>query len=425
VDKRVFIVFLLLIALGFPIASVNASSPGQEASVLVTGDWAYNAIADLGEGRPIPGFVVLQEMTRNQSALMVARLLEHLAGEEQAKSRRFGVSRDVYLDNIILKYNERAPKEQALTSGQVESLYRLALEFRHELEILGYAIQDFELLTEPAWELTSLGLSAKRPLIYSKEAVAAVRRLQGSAVEEESSAGLWPAVAEDRETAADSGPLAENRSLWTGSFRGRVPALPGANIFVAALPDEAEEERWLRLGGLEFSGGIRPVLSGTQPHEDLPLAEGGAVYGLSVKLGDLALKTAVDHLALDEDQARKIISTSVDLSMGWFDLFTVSAGYKHIDGLQEFLDDDPVLATTTSLGVEVPITRGKVSLDLSQRWPKLSASEKDEFSPKNMAELGLSYEFNNDSALRFNYKFIDFSSVEHDYGATAEFSIKF
>lgn len=424
-DKRKCLTFLLIIILGFSTGFVLASPPNHQAAVLVSGDWAYNAIADLGEGRSIRDFVVLGEMSRNQSALMVARLLEHLSGEDRANSRRFGVSREVYLDSIILNYNERAPKEQALTSGQVELLYRLALEFRQELEILGYAIQDFELLTEPAWELTSLGLSAKRPLVYSKEAVAAVRKLQMDANGGEIVNNLWHTAEQSAESREENMPLPrENKSLWTGSFRVQVPSLPGAYSFVAELP-ETEEERWLQLGGLEFSGGIRPVPSGTQPHEDLPLAEGGAAYGISVKLGDLALKTAVDHLALDDDQTKKIISTSVDLSMDWFDLFTLSAGYKHIDGLQDFLDEDPILPTTTSLGLEVPITRGKVRLDLSQRWPKLNISEKDEFTPKNMAELGLSYEFNNDSALRFNYKFIDFSSVEHDYGATAEFSIKF
>ena len=41
------------------------------------------------------------------------------------------------------------------------------------------------------------------------------------------------------------------------------------------------------------------------------------------------------------------------------------------------------------------------------------------------AELGISYDFENETSLRLNYRLIDFTNVNQSYGATAEFSIKF
>jgi hypothetical protein len=41
------------------------------------------------------------------------------------------------------------------------------------------------------------------------------------------------------------------------------------------------------------------------------------------------------------------------------------------------------------------------------------------------AELELSYDLKNDSSLRFNYRFIDFSNMESGTEAEAAFSIKF
>jgi hypothetical protein len=41
------------------------------------------------------------------------------------------------------------------------------------------------------------------------------------------------------------------------------------------------------------------------------------------------------------------------------------------------------------------------------------------------AELGLTYDFKDDSSLRFNYRFIDFSNMEPGTEAEAAFSIKF
>lgn len=412
---------------------VVAGSPSGLS--VVTQDWAYHAIEDLSKDRQISGFAVPLEMNRNQGALLVARLLQHLSGEDHLESRRFGISKNVYLDSMIFSYNQRVTPEQELTAPQVELLYRLVLEFRQELEILGYAIQDFNFLYDQGRQQAYDGLFARRPLLYSEQAVSAARKLEEErrfsqvlGLGQPNDSGDEPSVPE-----VFVNPL-EPKSLWTGQVASQVRNLPPSSSFVVPNP-EPDLDPSINIGGIELSGGIRPVPSGTQPLEDSPATEGGAAYGISVKLGDLALKTAVDHLATDSSQTPKIIGTSVDLSLDWADLFTLSASYKQLEVPKDLSEWDRVPPVVTSLGVEVPITRGTVHLGMTQEWPKFSGEEgngnsddelgKRTIQAKNIAELGLSYEFKNDKSLRFNYKFIDFSNVEQDHGASAEFSIKF
>ena len=68
-------------------------------------DWAYSAIEELGRGGH-SRFEISGTPNRNQAALLIARLLGHLSGEDRAQSRRFGVSQNVYLDSMIFSYNQ-------------------------------------------------------------------------------------------------------------------------------------------------------------------------------------------------------------------------------------------------------------------------------------------------------------------------------
>jgi hypothetical protein len=113
-------------------------------------------------------------------------------------------------------------------------------------------------------------------------------------------------------------------------------------------------------------------------------------------------------------------------------MFTLSAGYKLRERLQDDAaeQDDPPLVT--SLGVTLPMNRGQVRLGMTQEWNfselgGLAPGSGESMNARNVAELGLSYQLFNDSSLHFNYRLIDFSSVERDMGAEAEaaFSIKF
>lgn len=397
-------------------------------SQIITEDWAYHAIVELGRGRPIPDFVIPNEMSRYQGAILVSRFLQHLELDGQSSLRRFGISREVVLDNMILEYNNQVPQEQQLSSDQVELLYRLVYEFHDELEVLGYAIQDFDILLETQSKAELGGLFAERRLVYSQEALAAARKIESAA---------------DKMPANQSEPLLEpeislegdqNRSLWLGEFPLVNKFIPDRSTLVAQNETQSTESpKVFSIGGIEFSGAIRPVPAGVQPLDRLPAAESGAGYGVSVKYGDLALNTAIDHMALEDSDTPKVTSTSVDVSVGVPDSVRVSAGYKHVEGPEDVLEADSVLPTVTSLGLEVPITGGRLRLGMISEWPRGDTqqgteddqSAKTGIPPKNTAELGLSYEFENESSLRFNYRFIDFSTVNQSYGATAEFSIKF
>lgn len=387
-------------------------------------DWAYAAIEELAQRRNIPGIAIPKEPNRNQGALMVARLLQHLSGEDHVQSRRFGVSQSVYLDNMIFGYNQRVSPEKAFTSIEVETLYRLVLEFREELEVLGYDIQDFNLLLAES-NVSQGRLLTTRSLLYSEQALSAARKAEDE---------RQIVVQEAPEPVAESlsqllpNPL-EPRNLWTGQFSSVTRVLPPSSSFIAQ-EDRVQPMPSIQIGGLEVSSSVRSHTDsylGTESGQ----ADVGPGYGLSVRMGDVALQTALD---LDIDtQLVKAASASVDLSWDWADLFTFSAGYRLREKLQNGDEEDDDAPFSTSLGVTVPISGGQVHLGMTQEWnlPErggLSISDGElSRSAKSTAELGLSYGFNNDSSLRFNYRLIDFSNVQEDYGAEAEaaFSIKF
>lgn len=425
----IFVIFCLSLWSGL----LYASSP--VATTFTSRDWTYYAIQDLCLSRDIPGLTIPPELNRNQAALLVARLLQHLSGEEHLESRRFGVSKNVYLDNMIFSYNQKVTPDKALNVAQVELLYGLVLEFQQELEILGYAIQDFNLLYADSWSKETDGLFARKPLLYSDQALAAARKLEEERLTAKvsSSAASADSITEILASPVEPKGSIEPKNLWTAQFSSTGKYLPPPSSFSVEEP-EPETTKPIQIGNMEVSGGLRAGTGMVQTPEGTPSDEGVAGYGISVKMGDLALKTAVD-LAVDPTLVPKVASTSVDLSLDWADLFTVSAGYRQQERLQGTSEENgpPVV---TSLGVSVPITSGKVHLGMTQEWGKFGSGEgsaspggelsPNELFPKSTAELGLSYDFKNESSLRLYYRLIDFSNVEQEnHKATAEFSIKF
>lgn len=415
--------------------SGNVSARRSTGTALITHDWTYFAIEDLVRDRDIPEISVPSELNRNQGALLVARLLQHLSGDDHLESRRFGLAKNVYLDNMIFTYNQRVTPEEALTEGQVELLYRLVLEFHQELEILGYAIQDFDLLDTDNWIRRLDGVFVRQPLLYSEQALAAARKA------EEAAALEIRAVSEQEAKDDFDAPSvpAPPRNLWTGQF-SQVRYLPPASSILVQEKEEPEENHQMfQLGGIEVRGGLRSGFGVSQSDDEEGANEGGAGYGISVKMGELALKTAVD-LAVDPSFVPKSTSTSVDLSLDWADLFTLSAGIRQRGLLSGELNDEEedLLPVVTSLGLVVPIRQGQLHLGVTQEWGKSHQLEGpgaddenlglDGGLAKNIAELGLTYDFDGDSSLRFNYRLIDFSNVgqgDAQTKAEAKFSIKF
>lgn len=414
----VCILILSVQATAFAVSSPSDLSP-------LAPDWIHSAIEELGSGRDIPGFELPPEPNRNQEALLIARLFQHIGGEDHSQSRRFGVSNNVYLDSMIFTYNQRVGVDQALTVPQVELLYQLVLEFSEELEILGYAIQDFKLLYAQTFAAPQGGLFTERKLLYSEQVLAAARRrAEQTATTEDPAEVIAPSPTVIAEIVPE--PIAP-RSLWTGQFSS-VRILPEASSFSASEPI-VETNPPLNIGGVEVSGALRSVVStpSLEPEPDAETSEGGAGYGVSMRVGDVAVNTAVD-LGVDSDSlVPKTASTSLGLRWDWADLFTLSAGVRQDLRLGQGEHTTPVV---TSLGVTVPINRGQVHLGMTQQWNSSEVGG-NELLPDELtmsasaAELGLSYMFKNDSSLRFNYRFIDFSNMEPGSEAEAAFSIKF
>ncbi|HBG10243.1 MAG: hypothetical protein ACOX46_01470 [Limnochordia bacterium] len=417
--RGVVLLGLILVFISGFTAAALAGSPFADPPQ--GGGWTSEAIRMLGERRDIPGFSVPAEPNRSQEALLVARLLQHISGEDRLDSRRFGVSRNVYLDDMVFTYNQRVEPEKAFTASEVESLYRLVIEFRAELEVLGYAVQDFELLYAQNWAAERGFSLTRRPLVYSEQALAAARKAEAARF------APSPVVESAMETMGTS---EESRNVWTGQFSSASRLLPPAISLVAQEEPQSEQVKPIQIGNLLVTGALRATPPGSSSL-DGSASDGSAGYGLSVKVGDVSLQTAVD-LALDPQLVPKATSTSLDVSWDWANMFTLSAGYKLRERLQDDAaeQDDPPLVT--SLGVTLPMNRGQVRLGMTQEWNfselgGLAPGSGESMNARNVAELGLSYQLFNDSSLHFNYRLIDFSSVERDMGAEAEaaFSIKF
>lgn len=415
---------------------------GQASSLsdIVDDDWAYFALAELGRGRPLADFIIPQEMTRYQGARLVARLIEHISGDEPVSSRRFGISREVIIDQMVQDYNLRVAPEQRLNEEQVELLYRLALEFNDELAVLGYDVQDYAIILGLRSSKQLGGLFLDRQLTYSSQALAAVRKANmNTALSSESSPSVFVEFEEPQlplaEQVADEETVEEERrSLWTGSalpLQRRV--LPSSDTLTADVGAAVGELGALSFGGLQVSGTVRASSEST-PLEEYPSLERSAGYGLALKYGDLYLSTVRDHYVSDPNDAlteTQVASTSLDLSVGLRNSVLFSAGYKYFDPMDGTTDGLDVSAVA-SLGVEVPITAGGVlRLGMSSAFPRTAGGEQlgsgfpDDNSALSTAELGISYDFENETSLRLNYRLIDFTNVNQSYGATAEFSIKF
>lgn len=409
----------------------QANSPTD----IVDEDWVYFALAELSRGRPVGDFIIPHEMTRYQGALLLTRLIEYIDGHQPSVSRRFGISREVVLDQMIQAFNQRAAEEHRFDEDEVELLYRLVLEFYNELEILGYDVQDYAIILGLGTGRQLGGLFADRQLTYSSQALAAVLKANATAepqeeVEEEVG-NLMPPAGEGEDEPEG---ITEHRSLLTGSLPAPSNILAARGTLVAEEQGHASELATLNLGGLQISGAVRALESGALPKEILPGVESASGYGLFLKYGDIQLSTMRDHYAVESQAGTgesQVKSTSLDLSLGLPNSIWFSAGYTYFDPLNGENSELDTRAVAT-VGVEVPISGGgTLRLGMSSAWPRGALesidgeSYLDDPAVLSTAELGLTYDFANETSLRLNYRLIDFTNVNQSYGATAEFSIKF
>lgn len=411
----------------------QANSPTD----IVDDDWVYFALAELGRGRPVAQFVIPHEMTRYQGALLVSRLIEYIDGNQPSTSLRFGMSREVVLDEMIQAFNERAAEEYRFDDGEVELLYRLVLEFYSELEVLGYNVQDYAIILGLGTSRQLGSLLGDRRLTYSSQALAAVLKAtapsstQAEAIQDDGDA---PQAGRDD----GEGPVEyageEHRSLWTGRLPFSPSLVPGRGTLVAEDLVKSNQIVTLNIGGLQISGAVRAEDSAGLPKELFPEVDSASGYGLSLRYGDIQLSTMRDLYAVQSEEGSaqpQVKSTSLDLTLGLPNSVWFSAGYTYFDYVGSNVGEADVSAVA-SVGVEVPLsTSGTLRLGMSSAWPRTVSEAADEagyvVDPAvfSAAELGLSYDFTNETSLNLNYRLIDFTTVNPSYGAIAEFSIKF
>src|SRR5690554_2495263 len=92
------------------------------------------------------------------------------------------------------------------------------------------------------------------------------------------------------------------RNLWTGQFS--APGLLPSSSSFSMLEPVSEENSVIQIGNVEVSGSLRPGSTSSSSFEstDSTSADSDSMtgYGISMRIGDLALETAVD-LSVDRE----------------------------------------------------------------------------------------------------------------------------
>jgi len=202
--------------------------------------WVYDAIDALA-GSSVMDEIVPEEINRFEAALLVSQAIQQLELLDEDRHQRLGVSRDVTLSDIVLEYNRTVSEKDRVDNTEADWLNKLALEFRPELEALGYSVQD---------------QSSKRDL--------------GSGLDASGGLGYDPVLRENLRRpylASDGSELYRSSAAKPGSseqdFRvidaGRVPDLNLWNQPSSA--HSSDEERQVPLAGtaFQFDGEVAPV----------------------------------------------------------------------------------------------------------------------------------------------------------------------
>lgn len=431
-------------------------SPTANSSDLIPEQWIYDAVEYLN------GFQIqsqkegIRSLNRYQVALSLANIIQNLELSHPSLVQRFGVSKEIYLREIVQTYNASVDSELRLPEEYLQVLSKLALEFHEELEVLGYAVQDageiqravsaqrgFPIANTYAAaigdrKLPSNGQAAVSfkerysylDLLFDPDASAKDLTLDGEIISSEDF--LLGAVLTLHEIEEDvqvpgvaglAGKYLFNKDfVLEGKYLHNLDAPLGSGVFQLGAT--------VKLGDLELGGVLRALQSKVENTEP----QNRAGYELSLKLGDLMVSTGRDPLVNQgEGQGNSSYTTSVDLRYGMPDSILFSAGYQIESELKSI--DELGKPSTTSLGLDIPIPQGRLKFGLTQE--KLVASEQSEptsepdgqgdLSGKQTALVGLSYALGNEADLKLNYyrfiNFDDLGSSAHDY--TAEFSFRF
>ncbi len=442
---------LLFSGIIFILVSVVAAA--GSFSSFPDGHWVYEAVGSLAESSVIDEDVP-EQLNRFEVALLLSRALQQMERSEIDSNQRFGVSRDVSLSDIVLQYNKSVTAEEQMQTADVDWLRKLALEFRTELEVLGYAVRDDDtgVSASPFSAPTGLGYdpvvreNLRRPymttsgqLLFGFHSPVAeepeqevvnreLRVLQPGQVPDLNAGSLamvpWNRPEGVPVSAAiqfEDGPkVAESRiplgsDLLLGARLVEEPTEEGLGIagvsgqyFIS--PDFSVEGEYLqntetsfgsgavsvgatvRLGDLELGGVVRSVQPGFQDMYGSENPLGATGYGFSLRVGDLVLNTMRDERVLWDASDERQVTTSLDLRYNLPNSASISAGFRQTDSDLRPISELGAPSMTT-LGFDLPIPQGRLRLGLASEWGVEGTSERGDFweASSGLTRSGESY----------------------------------
>lgn len=445
----------ILIIVIILLCSATASS-----SQLVPEQWIYDAVEYLNEHETLTSTQGIRSLNRYQVALAVADIIQSLDPNRPQLVQRFGVSRDVYLKDIVRQYNRSVDTEQRLSDEYVNVLSKLAVEFKEELVVLGYAVQDAsELLqTDPSQKVLLASARNPKAILIDEQPKPSFSTSHFPVYFRDRYQYLYDMLDEEgfnKDITLNSQiPLSEDfvlgasLTLHETEEQLQVPGMAGLGGKYLVNNDLILEGQYLhnldsplgsglfqlgatvKLGELELGGILRSLQSRLENEE--PQSRAG--YELSLRMGDLLVSTGRDPSNSSLGQNNSLYTTSVDLKYGMANSLLFSAGYQIESELKNVNElGNP---SVTSLGLDIPIPQGKIKFGLTKEKalgyeddsePSLEPGGQGDLGSKQTALVGLSYALSNEADLKLNYyrlvNFDDLSSNSHDY--TAEFSLRF
>lgn len=413
VKRKLFVYLLILVIMSATTCIAQETAAPQ---------WIHEAIAYLTEHQFSDIYADVNPNNRYQVSLALANTIQRLDVAESSPIQRFGVSRKIDLQEMINRYNATAANDERLSEQSIAILTSLAREYRMELNVLGYTIDEENTTSFTTADGVTGNLSLAKSNMIS---IGSINRSQITSspnslnqtelkLENEVTSQLnrqnvlAKYFNEEQDRSSDSRILNTLFPLVTSDW------YIGAGLTI----NENEEKETLGYAGIvgEYPFNNNVVLGG-QYLLDLaqPFKAGNHQLRAWVRFGNMELGGLVQAL---EDAAQGT-TTGLDVTYGDPNSIIVrgKANWKTVPQLGN--------SATTSIDFDIPIPQGRIALSLSQEWNSDEGHDgggNQLFGDQTKASIGLSYAISNEASIQLDYQLINFSDVGK---AFAEFSIRF
>lgn len=403
-NKRIVIIFMLAMVIMLLLPATTCYAQAQN-----TKQWIYDAVNYLVDQPFGDLYRDINPENRYQVSLAVANTIQSIDLSNSSRIQRFGVSRKINLQEIIADYNQRAAGNMRLSDQQILVLAALAYEYRSELNVLGYWIEDLHPIESLVIASEETAAKETDSLINFSGSVSA----QNLTVQSNHSQGA--ALNRERVLSKYFGDEEEDTQILINSL---VPLWSSDWYFGAgySLSEGDAEDETTGYAGIigEYSIFKDIVLEGQYLHNlSQPLEPGIFQLGARGRFGNMELRGLVQT----EDNVEEGTKASLDLTYGGPNTLSIRAGYN--------ANLKTISQLSTSIDVDIPISQGRLTLGVSQEWnQERDPSEDDSVkgSDQTKASIGFNYDFSQEMSFKLDYRLIDFSDVDR---AFAGFSIRF